>query len=285
MLNKYEYVGVLTEAVQQIKKLAGYTVVIKYGGSAMINKTLKTHVVHDIIFFSHIGLNPILVHGGGSTINFWLNKLNIEPVFRNGVRVTDEKTMQVVEMVLAGKINKELATMINVNGGSAVGLCGKDGKLVVAKPWNFKTMGLVGSIVDIDPTIINLLLSKKYVPVIASIACDLLGQSYNINADTLASRLAIAMNAEKLVFLTDTPGILTNINDPKTLIKNLNIHQAKQLEKEGIISGGMIPKVHSCIHSLENGVMSAHIINGQEPHSLLLALLTNQGSGSTLVNL
>lgn len=284
MLNKYEYIKVLTETMQQIKKLAGYTIIIKYGGAAMVNKALKTHVIHDIIFFSHIGLNPVLVHGGGSTINLWLNQLNITPVFKNGVRVTDEKTMQVVEMVLAGKINKELVTMINVSGGSAVGLCGKDGKFVLAKPQNLETMGLVGNIVSINPTIIDLLLSKKYIPVIASIAYDMLGQSYNINADTLASQLAVALSAEKLVFLTDTPGILANINDPETLIKSLNIGQAKQLEKEGIISGGMIPKVHSCIYSLQNGVASAHIINGQEPHSLLFALLTDQGSGSTLTN-
>lgn len=284
MLNKYEYIKVLTETMQQIKKLSGYTIVIKYGGAAMVNRTLKTHVVHDIIFFSHIGLNPILVHGGGSTINFWLDQLSITPVFKNGVRVTDEKTMQVVEMVLAGKINKELVTMINVSGGSAVGLCGKDGKFVLAKPQNLETMGLVGNIVSINPKIIDLLLSRKYIPVIASIAYDKLGQSYNINADTLASQLAVALSAEKLVFLTDTPGILANINNPETLIKNLNIDQAKQLEKEGIISGGMIPKVHSCIYSLQNGVASAHIINGQEPHSLLFALLTDQGSGSTLTN-
>lgn len=284
MLSKYEYIMVLTEAIQQIKKLAGYTIVIKYGGAAMVNKTLKAHVIHDIVFFSHIGLNPIIVHGGGSTINLWLSKLNIKPLFKNGVRITDEETMQVVEMVLAGKINKELVTMINISGGDAVGLCGKDGKLVLAKSWNLETMGLVGSIVNINPTIINLLLSKKYVPVVASVAYDMLGRSYNINADILASQLAVTLKAEKLVFLTDTPGILTNVDNPQTLIKNLNINQAKQLEKEGVIAGGMIPKVRSCIRSLENGVMSAHIINGQEPHSLLLALLTDQGSGSTLVN-
>lgn len=284
MLNKYEHTKVLIETIQQIKKFSGNTIVIKYGGAAMVSKTLKAHVIHDIIFFSHIGLNPVLVHGGGATINLWLNKLNITPVFKNGVRVTDEKTMQVVEMVLAGKINKELVTMINVSGGSAVGLCGKDGKFVLAKPWNLETMGLVGNIININPAIINLLLSQKYIPVIASIAYDMLGQSYNINADVLASQLAVALNAEKLVFITNTPGILTNMNDKTTLIKKLNISQAKQLEKEGIISGGMIPKVHSCIYSLENGVMSAHIIDGQEPHSLLFALLTNRGNGSTLVS-
>lgn len=284
MLNEHQYVDELIGILPYIKRLSGRIIIIKYGGSAMLNKTLKEHVINDLVFFSCIGLRPILIHGGGKTIDFWLKKLDIQPLFKDGVRVTDDITMQVAEMVLAGNINKELVTLVNVNGGNAIGICGKDGGLALAQPLNMKNMGFVGNIVNINTEILSLLIKNSYIPIIASVGYDQLGQTYNINADLLASRIAIALNAEKLIFLTDMPGILSDVNNASTLIQTLDVTRAGELEKEGIISGGMIPKVHSCIDALNHGVTSACIIDGRVSHSLLSNVLTGRCSGSTLIN-
>nr|YP_009294126.1 acetylglutamate kinase [Hildenbrandia rubra]AOM67368.1 acetylglutamate kinase [Hildenbrandia rubra] len=282
MLNECEQVAALINMLPHIQRLSGQVIVIKYGGSAMLNKTLKQQVVNDVVFFSYIGLRPILVHGGGKTIDLWLKKLLIKPLFKDGVRITDDATMEVVEMVLAGKINKELVVLINTKGGNAVGLSGKDGSLALAQPFNMKQMGFVGTIVNVNTKILSLLMDNCYIPVIASISYDEFGQTYNINADLLASRIAIALNAEKLIFLTDMPGILSDINNTSTLIQTLDINTAYSLEKDGIIKGGMIPKVHSCIDALQHGVISTHVIDGRVSHSLLSTVLTSNCNGSTI---
>nr|YP_009297634.1 acetylglutamate kinase [Hildenbrandia rivularis]AOM67178.1 acetylglutamate kinase [Hildenbrandia rivularis] len=284
MLSKHERTNVLIEALPYIKRSLGHIIVVKYGGSVMLNDSLKQNVVDDIIFFSCIGLYPILVHGGGSKINFWLSKLHIEPIFRNGIRITNNVTMEVVEMVLTGKINKELVTLININGGNAVGLSGKDGSLILSQPLDIEKMGFVGNIVNVNTKILSLLISNFYIPVIASIGYDQHGQTYNINADLLASRIAVALNAEKLIFLTDMPGILLDINNLATVIQTLDVNEASQLEKKGIISGGMIPKVHSCVNALKHGVAFAYVIDGRVPHALLSTVLTKNYYGSMLLS-
>ena len=283
MLNEQEQIKVFIEALPYIQQLSRKPIVIKYGGSAMLNKSLKHHVINDLIFLSSIGLQPILIHGGGPAINYWLEKLSIKPIFHNGVRVTDASTMQVVEMVLAGIINKELVMLVNTNGGSAVGLSGKDGSLVLAQSLDIQTLGFVGNIISINIKLLSLLLENSYIPIIASVSYDKSGYTYNINADTLASRIAIALNAEKLIFLTDTPGLLLDINNASSLIQTLDINQVFELQKKGIISGGMIPKVQSCVSALKHGVKSAHIIDGRVKHSLLSTILTKNSYGSTLV--
>nr|YP_009296672.1 acetylglutamate kinase [Apophlaea sinclairii]AOM65812.1 acetylglutamate kinase [Apophlaea sinclairii] len=283
MLNEHECLETLTDVFPYIKQFSGQVIIIKYGGSVMLSNKIKQQVINDVVFLSYIGLYPVLVHGGGQAINFWLNKLQIESNFKDGVRVTNKITMEVVEMVLVGKINKELVSLITISGGKAVGLCGKDGALALSQPLNFEKMGYVGDIVSVNTQILNLLICNSYIPVVASTSCDKLGQTYNINADFLASRIAIALNAEKLVFLTDTPGILLNLKNTSTLIRVLNINRAYQLEKKGIISGGMIPKVHSCIDAVSHGVISAHIIDGRVSNSLLFSVLTRNHPGSTLV--
>ena len=282
MLNESKYIHEFVNVLPYIQRLSGQIIVIKYGGSAMVNNTLKEYVTNDLVFFSQIGLHPVLVHGGGKIINSWLEKLKIKPLFKNGIRVTDERTIHVVEMVLTGNINKELVSLINKFGGNAVGISGKDGSLALAKPLDFDNMGFVGSIVSVNTDILSVLINNSYIPVIASISYDNSGKTYNINADLLASRIAVALNAEMLIFLTDMAGILLDINDASTIIKSLDISEAQQLEKEGIISGGMIPKVHSCVYALKHGVTSAHIIDGRIRHSLLSTALTNHVVGSTL---
>lgn len=283
MLNEQEQIKVFVDTLPYIQQLSHKPIVIKYGGAAMLNKSLKYHVINDLIFLSSIGLQPILIHGGGPAINHWLHKLSIKPSFYNGVRVTDAVTMQVVEMVLAGIINKELVMLVNTNGGCAVGLSGKDGSLVLAESLDVQTLGFVGNIVSINIKLLSLLLENSYIPIIASVSYSKSGHTYNINADILASRIAIALSAEKLIFLTDTPGILLDVNNNSSLIKTLDISLVYKLQKKGIISGGMIPKVQSCVNALKHGVKSAHIIDGRVKHSLLFTILTKDSYGSTLV--
>ena len=283
MLKEEEQIKVFVDALPHVQQLSRKPIVIKYGGAAMLNKSLKYHVINDLIFLSSMGLQPILIHGGGPAINHWLQKLSIKPSFHNGVRVTDAVTMQVVEMVLAGIINKELVMLVNTNGGSAVGLSGKDGSLVLAESLDIQTLGFVGNIVSINIKLLSLLLEHSYIPIIASVSYSKSGYTYNINADILASRIAIALSAEKLIFLTDTPGILLDVNNSSSLIKMLDISLVYELQKKGIISGGMIPKVQSCVNALKHGVKSAHIIDGRVKHSLLSTILTKNSYGSTLV--
>ena len=291
MLNDREYiketeatrVRVLSEALPYIQKFANRTIVVKYGGAAMKDGRLKAGVIRDIVFLSCVGVRPIIVHGGGPEINIWLNKLGIKAQFKDGLRVTDADTMDVVEMVLVGRVNKELVSLINQAGGLAVGLCGKDGNLVQARPVGKEGIGFVGEVTSVDTGLIESLIDNGYVPVISSVAADENGQAYNINADTFAGEIAAALQAEKLILLTDTPGILEDYSDPSTLLTKLDIQKARDLIDRGIVSGGMIPKVNCCVRSLAQGVRAAHILDGRLSHSLLLEILTDEGIGSMIV--
>nr|YP_009296115.1 acetylglutamate kinase [Schizymenia dubyi]AOM65050.1 acetylglutamate kinase [Schizymenia dubyi] len=284
MLNNFQRVQVLNDALPFIQKFYGRTIVIKYGGSAMQNQKLKDKVIEDILFLSYIGIKLVLVHGGGPIINEWLNKVNIKPRFEKGIRITNSETMELVEMVLVGKINKDLVNLINKKNGAGIGLCGKDANLIIASKLFPMKDDYVGTIKKVNPDIINILLNSEYIPVIASVAADEHGQVYNINADTIAGALAHALQAEKLILLTDTTGIMNDLNDMKTLIRSLNISQAQDLKKKDIISGGMIPKVDCCIKALQGDVNSAHIIDGRVDHALLLEILTPDGIGSMLIS-
>ncbi len=277
-------VRILSEALPYIQQFAGRTVVVKYGGAAMKDSTLKDKVIRDIIFLSCVGVRPVVVHGGGPEINTWLEKLGIEPQFKDGLRVTDAATMDVVEMVLVGRVNKELVSLINQAGGQAVGLCGKDGNLIKARHVGTEGIGFVGEVRKIDTRIVHSLVNSGYIPVISSVAADEQGQAHNINADTVAGEIAASLGAEKLILLTDTPGILENYQEPSTLLTKLDIQQARELIDKGIVAGGMIPKVNCCVRSLAQGVRAAHIIDGRIPHALLLEIFTDEGIGSMLVS-
>lgn len=291
MVNESEYirqteatrVRVLSEALPYIQEFAGRIVVVKYGGAAMKDSTLKDKVIRDIVFLSCVGVRPVVVHGGGPEINSWLDKLGIEPQFKHGLRVTDAATMDVVEMVLVGRVNKELVSLISRAGGSAVGLCGKDGNLIKARPEGREGIGFVGEVTSMDVRLLESLLKDGYIPVVSSVAADEQGQAYNVNADTVAGELAAALGAEKLILLTDTAGILKDYKDPSTLLPRLDIQEARELIESGIVSGGMIPKVKCCVRSLAQGVRAAHIIDGRIPHALLLEIFTNGGIGSMIV--
>lgn len=276
-------VRVLSEALPYIQKFAGRTVVIKYGGAAMKDTTLKEGVIRDIVFLSSVGLRPVVVHGGGPEINNWLGKLGIEPQFKDGLRVTDAATMDVVEMVLVGRVNKELVALINRAGALAVGLCGKDGNLITARHVGKEGIGFVGEVSTVNIKLVKSLVQSGYVPIISSVAADENGQAHNINADTVAGEIAAALDAEKLILLTDTPGILEDYRDPTTLLTKLQIQQARKLIDRGIVGGGMIPKVECCVRSLAQGVRAAHIIDGRIAHALLLEIFTNEGIGSMIV--
>jgi acetylglutamate kinase len=291
MINDSEYfqeaaatrVRILSEALPYIQRFTNRTIVIKYGGAAMKENILKTKVIRDIVFLACVGVRPVVVHGGGPEINTWLQKLNIEPLFRDGLRVTDAATMDVVEMVLAGRVNKDLVSLISRAGALAVGLCGKDGNLIQARPVDKEGVGFVGEVTSVETGLVESLVNSGYVPVISSVAADENGQAYNINADTVAGEIAAALQAEKLILLTDTPGILYDYHNPASLIKKLDIQKARNLIEQGIVSGGMIPKVNCCVRSLAQGVRAAHILDGRLAHSLLLEILTDEGIGSMIV--
>lgn len=248
----------------------------------MKDGSLKEKVIRDIVFMASVGIRPVVVHGGGPEINIWLDKIGLESKFLNGLRVTDAPTMDVVEMVLVGRVNKELVSLINQAGGSAVGVCGKDANLVMARPNGVKDVGFVGEVASVNPDLISALVEADYIPVISTVACDEAGQAYNINADTFAGELAAAVGAEKLILLTDTPGLLQDFHDPSTLITQLDIHEARHLIDDGTVSGGMIPKLTCCVRTLAQGVRASHIIDGRVPHALLLEIFTNEGIGTML---
>lgn len=291
MNNTSHYVGedaatrvkILSEALPYIQHFTGRTIVVKYGGAAMKDSSLKDKVIRDIVFMASVGVRPVVVHGGGPEINIWLEKMGIEPQFKDGLRVTDGPTMDIVEMVLVGRINKELVSLINQAGGSAVGLCGKDANLVTARTLQQEEIGFVGEVSNVDARLVESLGKSGYIPVISSVAADELGQAHNINADTFAGEIAAALGAEKLILLTDTRGILRDYHDPASLITQLDIQQARQLIQEGVVAGGMIPKVNCCVRSLAQGVRAAHIIDGRLPHALLLEVFTDLGIGSMIV--
>ncbi|MDY7019998.1 MAG: acetylglutamate kinase [Cyanobacteriota bacterium] len=276
-------VKVLSEALPYIQKFANRTIVVKYGGAAMKDSDLKQQVVRDIVLLSCVGIRPVVVHGGGPEINIWLGKLGIEPQFKNGLRVTDAATMDIVEMVLVGRVNKQIVALMNQEGGSAVGLCGKDSNLIVARPQGDQGIGFVGEVNSVNINLLESLVDSGYIPVVSSVAADETGQAYNINADTVAGEIAAALGAEKLILMTDTPGILEDYHNPETLIAKLDIQEARSLIEKGIVGGGMIPKVNCCVRSLAQGVRAAHIIDGRTPHSLLQEIFSDAGIGTMLV--
>ena len=280
-LDNFQRVSVLAEALPYLQRFAGQTVVVKYGGAAMTDESLKDRVIKDLVLLSTVGIRPILVHGGGPEINGWLKKVGIEPKFLNGLRVTDAATMEIVEMVLVGKVNKSLVSLINCAGGRAVGMCGKDGNTLRGKIKN-PELGFVGDVTSVDTAVLSQLVSSGHIPVVATVAMDSSGQALNVNADTAAGELAASIGAAKLILMTDVPGVCTDKDDPGTLIRELTINESRDLVGDGVIAGGMIPKVECCVKSIAQGVKSAHIIDGRAPHSLLLEILTDEGAGTMI---
>ena len=273
---------VLTQALPYIQKYNNKVVVVKYGGNAMINDHLKEQVMEDIVLLHLIGVKVVLVHGGGPEITDMLSKIGKESVFHNGLRVTDKETVEVVQMVLAGKINKSLVNLLEVKGGRAVGLCGIDGSMIECS-MKSTDLGYVGNIDKVDVRPILDLLEKGYIPVVSTVGCDKEGNVYNVNADTAASFIAGAMKATRLITMTDIAGIMRDKDDPKSLISNIDIAGAKKLSEEGVISGGMIPKVQCCIDAIEKGVRKVIILDGRVPHALLIETLTDEGAGTMFV--
>ena len=273
---------VLTQALPYIKEYNGKILVVKYGGNAMINQTLKEQVMEDIVLLHLIGVKVVLVHGGGPEISEMMNKLGKQPQFVDGLRVTDKETVDIVQMVLAGKINKSLVNYLEMKGGKAMGVSGMDGKLIEAKMKD-ERLGYVGEITNVNIGCVNDLLEKGYIPVISTVGCDDQGNVYNINGDTAAARIAGALGAERLIMMTDIAGILKDKDDVSTLIPEITISQAKQLFTDGIISGGMIPKVNCCIDAIGHGVKKVIIMDGRVPHSILMEILTDEGAGTMVV--
>ncbi len=274
---------ILTQALPYIQKYYNKIVVVKYGGNAMINDDLKEAVMGDIVLLSLVGVKVVLVHGGGPEINEMLGKLGKKSEFINGLRVTDKETMEVVQMVLAGKVNKNLVNLMQAKGGKALGLCGVDGHMIKAKAVD-ERLGYAGEITDVNVEPIHDLLEKGYIPVISTIGCDADGHTYNINADTAASRIAGELKAESLVSMTDIVGLCRDKDDPSTLITKVHVSDAPKLILDGIISGGMIPKVNCCIEAIRRGVHKVFIIDGRIPHSILIEVLTDAGIGTMFVS-
>lgn len=272
--------SVLSEALPYIQRFAGRRVVIKYGGAAMVREELREAVFRDLALLACVGVQPVVVHGGGPEINQWLTRLAIEPRFEGGLRVTDAETMDVVEMVLVGRVNKQIVNGLNRVGGKAVGLSGSDGGLVEARTWGDGSHGLVGDVAAVNPAVLKPLLENGYIPVISSVAANPEGAAHNINADTVAGEVAAALQAEKLILLTDTPGILRDRHDPGSLLRQLSLAEARDLIATGVVDGGMTPKTECCIRALAQGVAAAHIIDGRIPHALLLEVFTDAGIGT-----
>ncbi len=281
-LSNAQRADVLTQALPYIQKYTNKIIVIKYGGNAMINEDLKKAVMRDIVLMSLIGIKVVLVHGGGPEITDMLGRVGKKSEFVNGLRVTDRETAEIVQMVLAGKINKNLVNLLQNNGGKSIGLCGMDGHLIEAKVKD-EQLGFVGEITNINVEPILDVLEKGYIPVVSTVGCDDEGNVYNINADTAASRIAGMLKAESLISMTDIAGILRDKDDPESLIKVVNVSEAPQLIAEGIISGGMIPKVECCIEAIRMGVHKVFIIDGRIPHSIIIEMLTDEGIGTMFV--
>ena len=282
VFSNLERAEVLTQALPYIKKYSGKTVVIKYGGNAMINEDLKQQVMEDICLLWLIGVKVVLIHGGGPEISETMKKLGKKSEFVNGLRVTDRETVDIVQMVLAGKVNKTVVNLIQMKGGHAVGLSGIDGGILEATMKD-EALGYVGEITRIRTQPITDLLEKNYIPVISTIASDRQGNTFNINGDTAAACIAGALGAERLIMMTDIAGLLRDKDDPSTLIPAVTVSEAKQLFEEGIISGGMIPKVDCCIEAIEKGVRHVVIMDGRVPHSILMELLTDEGAGTMVL--
>ena len=282
LLSNRERAEVLTQALPYIKKYSGKIVVIKYGGNAMINEQLKQQVMEDITLLWLIGVKVVLVHGGGPEISETMKRLGKQAQFVNGLRVTDKETVDIVQMVLAGKVNKTLVNLLQMKGGHAVGVSGIDGGIIEAAMKD-AALGYVGKITRIRPQPITDLLEKNYIPVVSTVASDRQGNTYNINGDTAAAFIAGALNAERLIMMTDIAGILRDKDDPSTLIPALTVSEARRLFDEGVISGGMIPKVDCCVEAIEKGVKHVVIMDGRVPHSILMELLTDEGAGTMVM--
>ncbi len=275
---------VLIEALPYIQRFNRKIVVVKYGGSAMLDEELKRNVIKDVVLLKLVGFKPIIVHGGGKEISRWVGKVGMEPKFLNGLRVTDKDTMEVAEMVLA-KVNKELVTLVQSLGVKAVGISGKDGGLLTVekKLSNGEDIGFVGNITSVDPQILFDLLERDFLPIVFPVGFDKDFATYNINADDAACAIAEAVHAEKLAFLSDIEGVYKDKDDPASLISELHVSEAEALMKEGYVGGGMIPKLQNCIDAIENGVSRVHILDGRIPHSLLLEIFTNKGIGTAIL--
>lgn len=275
---------ILVQALAYMQQYYGKKVVVKYGGNAMINDELRNQVMSDIILMKCIGIEPILVHGGGPEISKCLNKLQIESKFINGLRYTDKDTIDIVQMVLGGKVNKDIVSLIHRNGGKAIGLCGMDGALISAKKLEVQDdLGYVGEITSINTDVLKMTMNAGYIPVVASVGISANGEEvYNINADTCASKIASALKAEKLILLTDVPGVMMDPKVKESLISILRLHQIPKLTMDNVIKGGMIPKIDCCIESIRMGVHRTHILDGRIPHSILLELFSHDGIGTMI---
>ncbi len=293
MVSPLEKASVLIETLPYMQQFAGKTVVIKYGGNAMINEELKQSVIQDIVLLKYIGMRPVVVHGGGPEITSFLKQLGKQTQFVSGLRVTDEETVAIAEMVLVGKINREIVSLLNHHGAKAVGLSGKDGALITAKKHLAQVyengqmqevdIGYVGDVETIQTDILHTLLDSGYIPVVAPIGMGSDQKSYNINADYVAGEIAGALKAEKLMLLTDVEGIYGNYEDKSTFISTLTLKEAESMIQSGVIGGGMIPKVETCLKALKGGAAKTHIIDGRQPHSLLLEIFTSQGIGTEVI--
>lgn len=281
MQQKIQQANILVDALPYIKLFNKQTIVIKYGGAAQINPELKEKFARDIVLLYLVGIKPVIVHGGGKKINHFLDKLEVKSGFVDGLRVTDETAMEIVEMVLSGSINKEITTLLNHHGAEAIGISGKDANFMRAKPLDNGKYGLVGDITNVDTKVLRKLLDEKFIPVIAPIAAgdDVTHPGYNINADLAASKIAVALQAKKIIFLTDTRGVLDKEGN---LISSLDSNKIEALKKDGTISGGMIPKLDACLETVRSGVERAHIIDGRIEHSILLELFTKDGIGTII---
>lgn len=271
---------ILVQALPYIQKYQNKTVVIKYGGNAMINEELRDAVMTDIVLLRSVGVNVVLVHGGGPEISEMLNRIGKESRFVDGLRYTDKETIDVVQMVLAGKVNKHLVQLISKHGGKAIGLCGLDGDMIKARKYTKADIGFVGEITEINTDVISYTLENKYIPVVSSVATGENGEGYNINADTAAASLAAALHAEKLLLMTDVSGLLMDKEDESTLIHDVQVSEIPSLKSQGVISGGMIPKIDCCVEAVRRGVLQTNIIDGRIPHSILMELFTYEGFGT-----
>lgn len=278
-LTNAERAEVLTQALPYIKRYNGEIVVVKYGGNAMINEQLKQQVMEDIVLLWLIGVKVVLVHGGGPEISELMDKLGKKPEFVDGLRVTDKETVDIVQMVLAGKVNKTLVNLLEMKGGKAMGISGMDGCLIEAEVKD-ERLGYVGKVTNVNIEPINDLLEKGYIPVVSTIGCDKEGNAYNINGDTAAAYIAGALGAERLIMMTDIDGILRDRHDPSTLIPEVTIKDIEKLCADGVISGGMIPKVDCCVEAIHKGVKNVIIMDGRVPHSILMEILTDEGAGT-----
>lgn len=273
---------ILVEALPYIRRFAGAVVVVKFGGNAMVDPDLANRFAEDIVLLHAVGLRPVVVHGGGPQIGELMARLGMTPEFREGQRVTDADTLEVVRMVLVGKVGRDIVSAINVHGPLAVGLSGEDAGLIAAEARD-PELGFVGDVVSVNPTIIERLLAEQLIPVVSTIGADRSGQAYNINADTVAGAIAGALKAEKVLYLTDVPGVLADPGDPASLIAELTPQAIAELTGEGVVTGGMIPKTEACVDALARGAGAAHLLDGRVPHALLLEIFTDTGIGTMVV--